>query len=196
MKRQISNMIKLQTLSGRVRPAMALFAMLGMWATNGAAPIRAQQPVPPTFHAAVEASQALFQEVQGNNEQAIANILGGPTELTSSGEKGQDKLDRELFAQRYQEMHRLGREADGSVTLYIGAENWPFPIPLVQKNGSWHFDSDAGQKEVLFRRIGENELIAIATCHEFVAAKKQYRATPSTENLADLSPARLVAKAP
>src|SRR5713101_8433091 len=89
----------------------------------------------------------------------------------------------------------LLREADGSVTLYIGAENWPFPISLVEKNGAWHFDSDAGQKEVLFRRIGENELIAIATCHEFVAAKKQYRAKPSTENLADISPASLVAKA-
>src|SRR5260370_4801600 len=110
MKRQISNMIKLQTLSGRVRPAMVLFAMLAMWATNGAAPIRAQQPVPPTFHAAVEASQALFQEVQGHNEHAIANILRGPTQLTSSRRKGQHKLDRELFAQRYQDLHPQGRQ--------------------------------------------------------------------------------------
>jgi len=195
MKRQISNMIKLQTLSGRVRPAMVLFAMLAMWATNGAAPIRAQQPVPPTFHAAAEASQALFQAVQGNNEQAIANILGGPTELTSSGEKGQDKLDRELFAQRYQEMHRLGREPDGSVTLYIGAENWPFPIPLVEKNGAWHFDSEAGLKEVLFRRIGENEFTAIATCHEFVASEKNYRPHSNAEAVLESSPASLVAKA-
>ena len=58
------------------------------------------------------------------------------------------RLDRELFVQKYQEMHRLGREADGSVTLYIGAENWPFPVPLVEKNGVWRFDPDAGQKEV------------------------------------------------
>ena len=84
----------------------------------------------------------------------------------------QDKLDHEVFVEKYQEMHRLGREADGSVTLYIGAENWPFPIPLVAKNGAWRFDPDAGAKEVTFRRIGDNELTAIATCHEFVAAER------------------------
>ena len=73
----------------------------------------------------------------------------------------QDKVERELFVQKYQEMHRLGREADGSVTLYIGAENWPFPIPLVATNGVWRFDPDAGAKEVTFRRIGDNELRAL-----------------------------------
>ena len=92
-------------------------------------------------------------------------------------------------------MHRLGREADGSLTLYIGAENWPFPIPLVQKNGRWRFDPDSGSKEVLFRRIGENELTAIAICHEFVAAEKQYRSRPNTANPADSFPASLVARA-
>src|SRR6266852_2436495 len=175
MKREIMNMIKLfaQKHSGRARPSLVSFAMLAMWATNGAYPGLAQQPAQPTFPSAPEASQTLFQAVQGNDEQAIANILGGPTDLTSSRDKGQDKLDRELFVQKYQEMHRLGREADGSVTLYIGAENWPFPIPLVEKNGAWRFDSDAGSKEVLFRRIGENELTAVAICHEFVASKKQ-----------------------
>ena len=148
-----------------------------------------------TYPSAAEASQNLFQAVQSNNEQAITNILGGPTELTSSRDPGQDRVDRELFVQKYQEMHRLHREPDGSVTLYIGAENWPFPISLVQKNGVWHFDSDAGLKEVLFRRIGENELAAIATCHEFVAAEKKYRANPNSADLEVSSPTSLVAKA-
>src|SRR6202035_4037676 len=142
-----------------------------------------------------EASQALFQAVQSNNEEAIAKILGGPTELTSSRDQGQDKLDRELFVQRYQEMHRLGRDADGSMTLYIGAENWPFPIPLVENSGAWRFDPDSGLKEILFRRIGENELTAIAICHEFVAAEKQYRPRPNTANPAESFPASLVARA-
>ena len=119
------------------------------------------------------AGQHLFQAVQGNNAKTIANIFGGPTELAASGDAAQDKLDREMFVQKYQQMHRLGREPDGSMTLYIGAENWPFPIPLVEKNGAWRFDSDAGQKEVLFRRIGENELTAIDICHQLVAAEKQ-----------------------
>ena len=133
--------------------------------------------------------------VQSNNEEAIAKILGGPTELISSRDADQDKVERELFVQKYQEMHRLGRDADGSVTLYIGAENWPFPIPLVGTNGAWRFDPDAGAKEVTFRRIGDNEFTAIATCHEFVAAERRYRTDPHTADPADISVTSLVAKA-
>jgi hypothetical protein len=69
-------------------------------------------------------------------------------------------------------MHRLVRESDGKTILYIGAENWPFPIPLVSKNGKWHFDSDAGTQEMLFRRVGENETNAIDVCRAFAAARK------------------------
>ena len=194
MKREMPTMINLQKLSGRVRPAMLLFAMLAIWVMNGTTPILAQQSTQPTFPSAADAGKSLFQAVQGNDENAIANILGGPTDLTSSGEKGQDKVDRDLFAQRYQAMHRLGREADGSVTLYIGAENWPFPIPLVEKNGAWRFDPEAGVKEILFRRIGENEFTAIAMCHDFVATETRYRPHSSTEAALESSPASLVAK--
>src|SRR5579864_7353338 len=77
--------------------------------------------------------------------------------FSSAGDEIEDKLEREQFSQKYQEMHRLVREADGNTVLYIGAENWPFPIPLVSTNGAWHFDSDAGKSEILFRTIGENE---------------------------------------
>src|SRR5712692_9617569 len=197
MKRDMINMINLylQKLSGRARSAMIPLAMLAMWATNCAYPGMAQQALQPTFASTAEASRSLFQAVQSNNEQAITNILGGPTELASSHDEGQDKVDRELFVQKYQEMHRLGRDADGSVALYIGAENWPFPIPLVEKNGSWHFDPETGLKEVLYSRIGENELTAIAMCHEFVTAEKQYRAKPNTADLDGISPTSLVAKA-
>ena len=197
MKREMMNTINLcvQKLSGRARSALASFAMLAMWATHGAYPGLAQESAQPTFPSAPEASQSLFQAVQANDEQAIANILGGPTDLTSSRDKGQDKLDRELFVQKYQEMHRLGREADGCVTLYIGAENWPFPIPLVEKNRAWRFDSDAGLKEVTFRRIGENELTAIDICHEFVAAKKHDGERPNTADEADSAPVSLLVRA-
>src|SRR6202051_3538586 len=149
MKREMINMINLwvQKFSGRARSAMVPFAILALSTTNGAYPGLAQQSSQPTFQSTAEASQTLFQAVQSNNEEAIAKILGGPTELTSSRDAGQDKLDREIFAQKYQEMHRLGREADGSMTMYIGAENWPFPIPLIEKNGAWRFDSDGGMKE-------------------------------------------------
>src|ERR1700694_2692393 len=175
MKRKMMNTINLRVRKLSGRPSSV---MVALWITSGACLGLAQQSVQPTFPSATEASQSLFQAVQRNNEEAITNMLGGPTELTSSRDEGQDKAERELFVQKYQEMHRLGREADGSVTLYIGAENWPFPIPLVQKNGAWRFDSDGGLKEGMFRRIGENELTAIEICHELVAAEKQLHAKP------------------
>jgi hypothetical protein len=185
----------IQKLSRRARSTMSSLAIVAIWAMIGAYPGLAQQSAQQTFSSATDASQSLFQAVQHNNVQTIAKILGGPTELTSCGDEAQDKAERELFVQKYQEMHRLGREADGSVTLYIGAENWPFPVPLVEKNGTWHFDPDAGRKEVLLRRIGENELTAIAIGHEFVAAVKGYQAQSNTGNPADSFPASLIAQA-
>src|SRR2546425_14536 len=182
-------------VSRRVRRAMVPFALVAILVTNGAGAGMAQQTTQPTFTSAAEAIQTLFQAVQSGNEDMIVSVLGGPSDLASSGDQVQDELDRELFMQKYQEMHRLGPEATGSLSLYIGAENWPFPIPLVEKDGAWYFDADAGRNEVLFRRIGENELAALATCHEFVAAERQYRAKPDTPNLEDSSPASLVAKA-
>ena len=171
MKQQVLNVIPI--------------ALIVMWTTGGACQAVAQQPAQRAFPSAVEASQSLFEAVQSNDEHVIANILGGPTELTTSSDPGQDKVDREMFVQKYQEMHRLKREADGSVTLYIGAENWPFPIPITERNNTWRFDSDAGTKEVLFRRIGENELAAIAMCHEFAAGKKEHGAESNAANRED-----------
>jgi hypothetical protein len=197
MKREMINMINrwIQKFSKRVRSAMVPFAILVIWAINGAFPGLAQPSAQPTFQSAVEASQTLLQAVQNDNEEAITKILGGPTELISSRDAGQDKVERELFVQKYLEMHRLARDADGSVTLYIGAENWPFPIPLVAKSDAWRFDSEAGLKEVIFRRIGENELMAITMCHEFVAAERHHRAKLDNADTADSSPVSLVARA-
>jgi hypothetical protein len=74
-------------------------------------------------------------------------------------------------------MHRLVREADGSTVLYVGAENWPFPVPLTSNQGQWYFDSKAGMQEIRFRQVGKNEVTAIRICDEFVRAEKQDKAT-------------------
>jgi hypothetical protein len=71
-------------------------------------------------------------------------------------------------------MHRLVKEPDGTTVLYIGAENWPTPIPLVNQGHSWYFDTEAGKKEILYRRVGRNELSAISVCQELVAAQKEF----------------------
>src|ERR1700678_337890 len=141
MKREMMNMtnLSLQKSLGRAQSAMVPFAILAMWSIDGACPSLAQQSPAqqstlPSFSSAAEASQTLFQAVQRNDGAVIVNILGGPSELASSGDVAQDKVDREMFVQKYQEMHRLARDADGSQTLYLGIENWPFPVPLVEKN--------------------------------------------------------------
>ena len=185
----------IQNLLTLARSAMSLIAALTMWAAAGASSGPAQHSTQPTFSSADDASNRLFKAVQDNNVQAITNILGGRVELTSPGNEVQDKGERELFERKYREMHRLGRESDGSLTLYIGAENWPFPVPLVQRNGVWRFDPDSGSKEVLFRRIGENELTAIDICYEFVAAAKKYREQRNSVIATDSFSASLVARA-
>ena len=73
-------------------------------------------------------------------------------------------------------MHRLVMEPDGDVVLYIGAENWPSPIPLVHHGQAWYFDTPAAAEEILCRRIGRNELSAIHVCQQLAAAEKEYSA--------------------
>src|SRR5208282_3861482 len=95
--------------------------------------------------------------VRSNNEQAMLDILGPKSkEIISSGDPTEDAESRANFVQRYQEMHRLVKEPDGTTALYIGAKNWPAPIPLLNKGNSWYFDTEAGKREILFRRIGRN----------------------------------------
>ena len=146
--------------------ALAIFALL----LTGSVQLCLARPLrQTTFPSPEDASRALFAAVQRHDERAVTEILGAGTELVSSDDKVQDTLDREQFVQKYQEMHRLVQEPRGVTALYIGAENWPFPIPLVSRNGAWRFDSDDGANEIRFRRIGENEVTAIGICHALVA---------------------------
>jgi len=78
-------------------------------------------------------------------------------------------------------MHRLVKEPDGTTSLYIGPENWPTPIPLVNRGHAWYFDTEAGKQEILFRRIGENEISTIRVCEELVAVEKEYHSTQHGE---------------
>jgi hypothetical protein len=103
--------------------------------------------------------------------------------IVTSGDRVQDTLDRERFAQKFQEMHRLVKESGGVTALYIGAENWPFPIPLVLSMGVWRFDPDDGANEIRFRRIGENEVTAIEICHTLVAAETHLGADIEADGL-------------
>jgi Protein of unknown function (DUF2950) len=134
-----------------------------------------------TFPSPDEAGRALVSAVQEHDEAAVTKILGGGQELIGADDQTEESLERERFVLKYQEMHRWVRESGGLRTLYIGAENWPFPIPLVSRNGMWRFDSKAGSDEILFRRIGENEVAAIHVCEALVTAENH----PGTDSEAD-----------
>ena len=150
--------------------AMLLFACLAVDST-------AQQKGQKTFSSPEEASKAFVAAVQNNDEKTLLEILGpDATQIVSSGDPIEDAEGRANFVRKYEEMHRLFKEPDGSVTLYIGAENWPTPIPLLMKGNAWFFDTEAGKREILFRRIGRNEYSAIRISRELVAAQKEYYA--------------------
>jgi hypothetical protein len=140
-----------------------------------AGPAAAQQSGQETFSSPEEAARALYAAAQSNDTKALLELFGPDgKEVVSSGDEAEDTHNRASFAKRYQEMSRLVKEPDGSVCLYIGERNWPYPIPLVNKGNQWYFDTNSGKKEILFRRIGWNEISAIHICEQLVAAQKDF----------------------
>jgi Protein of unknown function (DUF2950) len=167
--REFSDLLKIAAL------ATLLFAC---FAIDSAAQQKGQK----TFSSPEEASKAVVAALQNNDEKAVLEILGpDATQIVSSGDPTEDAESHANFVRKYEEMHRFLKEPDGSVTLYIGAENWPTPIPLVMKGNLWFFDSEAGKREILFRRIGRNEYSTIRICQELVAAQKEYYAMQHNE---------------
>ena len=147
-------------------------------------PVRsmAQQPGQKTFSSPEDASNALVKAAQDNDEKTMIEILGPDAkQIVSSGDDAEDADSRANFVQKYEEMHRLVKESDVATVLYIGGENWPTPIPLVNKGKSWYFDTEEGKKEILYRRVGRNEMSAIRICQELVAAQKEHYSTHHNE---------------
>ena len=129
-----------------------------------------------TFSSPQQAAQALYDAASKDDENAIIAILGpNSRDLVMWTPNADDrKADVEQFAKKYEQMHRFMREPDHETTLYVGAENWPLPIPLVDYHGAWYFDTPLGRQEVLYRRIGENEMDAINALGQLVAAENEF----------------------
>ena len=167
--RELSDLLKIAAL------AMLLFACFAVDSP-------AQQKGQKTFSSPEEASKAVVAALQNNDEKAMLEILGpDASQIVSSGDPIEDAESHANFVRKYKEMHRFLKEPDGSVTLYIGAENWPTPIPLATKGNLWFFDTEAAKREILFRRVGRNEYSAIRICQELVAAQKEYYAMQHNE---------------
>jgi hypothetical protein len=178
MLHKISFLIQMEC-KNLVRFVVSLVFALSLGSST---PTFAQEPGQRTFASAEDAARALLDAMQAQDEQAPLNILGpAGKEVISSGDPVEDSDTRASFVIKYQEMHRLVTETNGTVSLILGAENWPFPIPLANNHGTWFFDTAAGKDEILFRRIGKNELAAMDACRELVDAQKQYFARPPAD---------------
>jgi hypothetical protein len=133
-----------------------------------------------TFASPGDAVLALYNAAKSNGAQAMNEIFGSNSQkILNTGDAVADKNAVSNFVRRYDQMHRVVAEPDGTVTLYVGAENWPSPIPIVKNSsGKWYFDTEAGMKEILYRRIGTNENDAIDTLDTLVEAQREYASQP------------------
>ena len=136
----------------------------------------AEKVVPKTFASPSEAGDALLAAAQSGDRAALLEIFGPRgEEILFTGDAVRDKASLQDFVAAYMRMNRWGKIKAGGQTLYVGADNYAFPIPLGQNpSGQWYFDTAAGKDEILARRIGKNELAAIAACQALADSEKQY----------------------
>ncbi len=121
-----------------------------------------------------EAMQALIEAAKAKDRAAISKIFGPESDQLLSGDPVEDNKDLEDFATAVQESAQLKKDNDAKYTVVVGKNNFPTPIPIVKKENQWLFDTKAGIEEVLNRRIGDNELSAVATCRAYVVAQWEY----------------------
>lgn len=128
-----------------------------------------------TFATPQEAAKALQNAAQTENQAEMLAIFGDEgKELVYSGDPVQDENGMKGFVKAYNTKHSFSKQDDKTVFLVIGTNDWPMPIPLVNEGGKWHFDTASGKQELLYRRIGHNELGAIATARGYIAAQADY----------------------
>jgi Protein of unknown function (DUF2950) len=147
--------------------SMAIAALL----CTTASIVSAQQD----FKTADEAASALAGAAKAGDRKAIVTVLGPDgQDIVSSGDEVADAATRQKFVAAYDAKHQIAMGGDNKAILVIGQEDFPLPIPLVRKDGSWRFDTAAGREEILFRRVGRDELDAIQSCLAYVDAQNEY----------------------
>jgi hypothetical protein len=145
--------------------------------TSQAASTPAQAGTQKTFATAKEAAEALIKAAEDFDVPALKEVLGPDgNDLISSEDPVQDKNRAAAFAAKAHEKNEIGVDPKNPkrAILSVGNEDWPLPIPIVERGGKWSFDSKAGREEVLRRRIGSNELDVIQICRGYVEAQQEY----------------------
>lgn len=158
------------------KPALMIQLLLLTLVISFTACSKSDKPPAKAFASPDEAGNALLQAAKSGDQNALLDVLGPESkDLISSGDATQDKSVADAFVAAYGEMHRWRKMADGAQILLVGADNFPFPIPLKKDpNGQWFFDTAAGKDEILARRVGRNELAVIDICGALVDAQAEY----------------------
>jgi hypothetical protein len=126
------------------------------------------------FAAPDQAVTALQEAVKADDTNALRKIFGPAMSEMTNPDPVQRAKHHEMFAKHLAEFTELTKQDDGTMILTLGDEHWPFPIPLIKKGDKWFFDTATGEKEMLNRRIGHNEISAIEICHAYVKAQREY----------------------
>jgi Protein of unknown function (DUF2950) len=132
---------------------------------------------PTGFDTPQQAAAALVDAAEKFDEAELERIFGPDGyDIVLTGELPQDRQRAADFAAEAREHQNVSPDPkrENRALLIVGNENWPFPVPVVKRNGKWYFDAKAGQRELLYRRIGANELDIIAVCHNYVDAQDEY----------------------
>jgi Protein of unknown function (DUF2950) len=137
-------------------------------------PLRAPAADKQTFASPEDAVNALVTAARNDDTNALHAIFGPTGRELVSPDVVQATTGFKHFVQNLAEKTQLITNTDADLTLEIGTNGWPFPIPLVKQNGQWFFDTEAGRQEILNRRIGRDELGAIAVCRAYVDAQREY----------------------
>jgi hypothetical protein len=161
-----------------MRSTSLLAAALAFMAGVAVSPLRADQASPAgsprKFSSPEDAVKALVAATKAGDHATVDAIFGPEVKDLLSGDPKQDTLEFAAFAKLVAQFSQLVQKADDRYVLNLGDQNWPFPIPLVKKDGTWFFDTAAGKDEIVNRRIGEDELIAIGVCRTYLAAQREY----------------------
>lgn len=141
------------------------------------------EPTQRVFNSAEEARQALITAVQAKDHAALRAIFGPASRELGPGDPVEQAAEFDHFARHVQEGVELVKEGEAKAALHIGGNKWPFPVPIVKKGVTWRFDTEAGREEILTRRIGRNELLAINACRAYVEAQREYYTMPEPDGV-------------
>jgi len=184
------------SISNSCRKAdLALVAVLAVASLYCVTNAQAQTDGQKTFASSKEALSAFIQAVREGNATDLQAILGAGTDaLVSSGDEVADRKSRDQFIARYDAKHSFVESAPHQLTLNVGTDDWPLPIPLVHAGTQWYWDGKAGSEEIVYRRIGRNELSAIDVCKGTVSAQRDYAAAGHDGNPAGAYAQRIISE--